>query len=171
MKKAILILVDSLLPEILEKGFESRCIPALQYLKEKGSYRMGCVTVFPTMTASIDTSLITGAYPNEHKIPSLIWYDPHNKEMINYINGVNSVRKLGIKNCCKNVLVNLNQKHLSQHVKTLFEVLTDWGHTPASINLIIHRGYHQHPISFPYKKYFGIQENQRISGPSNPKTS
>ncbi|WP_156288256.1 alkaline phosphatase family protein [Oceanobacillus salinisoli] len=165
MKKVIFILVDSLLPEILKKGFATRSLPALQFLQEHGNYRMDCATVFPTMTASIDASLMTGSYPNEHKIPGLIWYDPDNWEMINYINGVNCVRKLGIKNCSQNVLVNLNEKHLSQHVKTIFEDLADRGHTSASINLIIHRGYKQHSISFPLKKYVGIQENQSINGP------
>ncbi|WP_078596420.1 alkaline phosphatase family protein [Evansella clarkii] len=165
MKKVIFILVDSLMPNILNEGLAARCIPALQYLVDHGELRMDCVTVFPTMTASIDASLLTGAFPDEHKIPGLIWYDPEKKQMINYMNGAAPVSKLGIKNCSQNILVNLNQKHLNKQTKTIFEDLADRGKSSASINLIIHRGYEQHKILFPYKNLLGIHKEQLISGP------
>lgn len=165
MKNVIFILVVSLMPNILNKGLKSRCIPALEFLMEKGKSRMDCVTVFPTMTASIDASLITGTYPDEHKIPGLVWYDTFNKQMINYMNGVKSVSKLRIKNCSQNILINLNEKHLNKQVTTIFEELAGRGVSSASINLIIHRGYQQHKILFPYKKILGIRKEQFISGP------
>jgi hypothetical protein len=56
MKKVLFILVDALVSEILKKGFEARCIPALQFLQQQGSCWHDCVTVFPTMTASIMTT-------------------------------------------------------------------------------------------------------------------
>lgn len=164
MKKVIFILVDSLMPNILNEGLAARCIPALQYLVDHGELRMDCVTVFPTMTASIDASLLTGAFPDEHKIPGLIWYDPEKKQMINYMNGAAPVSKLGIKNCSQNILVNLNQKHLNKQTKTIFEDLADRGKSSASINLIIHRGYEQHKILFPYKNLLGIHKEQQSAG-------
>lgn len=149
MKKIILILVDSLIPSVLEKCFQARTVPALQYLRDRGQFRPDCVTVFPTMTASVDSSLTTGTYPNVHKVPGLIWYDPKQKEMINYINGAKCVYKLGIRNCAQNVLFHLNEKHLSPHVTTIFEELAERGITSGSINMIIHRAPLKHQLRLP----------------------
>jgi predicted AlkP superfamily pyrophosphatase or phosphodiesterase len=167
MKKVIFILVDSFMPSILKEGFASRSIPALQFLRDQGQYRSDCVTVFPTMTASIDSSLVTGVYPDVHKIPSLIWYDPEEKEIINYINGGKCVWKLGVQKCAKNVLFNLNEKHLSRDVKTIFEELSDRGLTSASINMIIHRGNTKHRLQLPrpLKWATRFDTNHDISGP------
>lgn len=160
-------MVDSLMPSILEKCFQSRTVPALQYLREEGQYRPDCTTVFPTMTASIDSSLVTGVYPDSHKVPSLIWYDPEEKEIINYINGGKCIWKLGIQQCAKNVLLHLNEKHLSREVKTIFEELAERGLTSASINMIIHRGASQHQLRLPFllRWLSRIDHNQTISGP------
>jgi predicted AlkP superfamily pyrophosphatase or phosphodiesterase len=96
MKKVIFLLVDSLMPTILEDCMQDKLVPALQFLIEHGQYWSNCVTVFPTMTASVDSSLLTGAYPNIHRVPGLIWYDPEQKEIINYVNGWKCIWKQGI---------------------------------------------------------------------------
>lgn len=80
VKKVILLLVDSLMPNILEDGIRHKTVPALQFLKDRGRYWPDCVTVFPTMTASVDSLLVTGVYPNIHRIPGLIWYNPEEKK-------------------------------------------------------------------------------------------
>lgn len=167
MKNVIFIMVDSLMPAILEECFQSRSVPALQFLKDRGEYRPDCVTVFPTMTASVDSSLLTGAYPNRHKVPSLIWYDPELKETINYINGWKCVWKLGIRNCAQNVLLNLNEKHLSRQVTTIFEELDERGLTSASLNMIIRRGTSKHQLQLPFLFQWlsRIDPKQTISGP------
>jgi predicted AlkP superfamily pyrophosphatase or phosphodiesterase len=38
------------------------------------------------MIASVDSSLLTGTYPDVHQVPGLVWYDPEEKEIINYGN-------------------------------------------------------------------------------------
>lgn len=150
MKKVIFLLVDSLMPDVLEKCMRNKTVPALQFLKDRGRYWPDCVTVFPTMTASVDSSLLTGVFPDIHRIPGLIWYDPEEKAVINYLNGWKCVRKLGLSNCAKNVLYNLNQKHLSKQITTLFEELALRKKTSASINAIIHRGSKKHRVQLPF---------------------
>ncbi|SEN29382.1 alkaline phosphatase family protein [Lihuaxuella thermophila] len=168
MKKVVFLLVDSLMPDILEDCLRHRTVPALQFLKERGRYWSDCVTVFPTMTASVDSSLVTGVYPNLHRIPGLIWYHPQEKKIINYVNGWKCVWKLGIDQCAKNVLYNLNEKHLSNHVTTLFEELAFRGKTSASINTIIHRGPKKYRAKLPFlirlSSKFRIQ-HEELSGP------
>lgn len=168
MKKVVFLLVDSLMPDILEDCLRHRTVPALQFLKDRGRYWPDCVTVFPTMTASVDSSLVTGVYPNLHRIPGLIWYHPQEKTIINYVNGWNCVWKLGIDKCAKNVLYDLNEKHLSKQVTTLFEELAFRGKTSASINTIIHRGPKKYRAKLPFLVHlaskFRIQQEE-ISGP------
>lgn len=167
MKKVIMFLVDSLMPNVLEDCMRNQTVPALQFLKERGRYWPNCVTVFPTMTASVDSSLLTGVYPDVHRIPGLIWYDPEEKAIINYINGWKCLMKLGFAKCARNVLYNLNQKHLSKKVTTLFEELANIGKTSASINAIIHRGAKNHRVKLPFWAGFitGFRFRQDISGP------
>lgn len=114
MKKVIVLLVDSLIPSVLERCMRERLVPAFQFLVDHGQYWSNCVTVFPTMTASVDSSLLTGVFPDKHRVPGLIWYDPEAKEMINYINDWKCLYKQGITTTAKNVLYYLNEKHLSQ---------------------------------------------------------
>ncbi|GAX90725.1 alkaline phosphatase family protein [Effusibacillus lacus] len=167
MKKVILLLVDSLMPAVLEDCLRHKTVPALQFLKDRGRYWPDCVTVFPTMTATVDSSLVTGVYPDRHRIPGLIWYDPETKSIINYLNGWRCVWKLGLNHCVQNVLYDLNEKHLSKQVTTLFEELASRGKTSASLNAIIHRGTQKHQVRLPFllNLITGFRFNQQISGP------
>jgi predicted AlkP superfamily pyrophosphatase or phosphodiesterase len=167
MKKVIMLLVDSLMPNTLEEAIRHKTVPALQFLKDRGRYWPNCVTVFPTMTASVDSSLLTGAYPDVHRVPGLIWYDPEEKAIVNYINGWKCVQKLGLSNCARNVLYNLNEKHLSKQVTTLFEELAYKGITSASINAMIHRSFKQHRVRPPFLVDLatGFRLRDEISGP------
>ncbi|MGD9678958.1 MAG: alkaline phosphatase family protein [Vulcanibacillus sp.] len=150
MKKIILILIDSLMADHLEKAKESNNVPALQYLIDNGIYNNQCVTVFPSMTAPIDASLLTGVYPNQHKIPGLIWYSSKEKRLINYMNGSNTVLKLGINSTIRDLLININELHLSKQIKTIYEELSDNKKTAASINFIVHRGREKHQSDLPF---------------------
>lgn len=167
MKKVILLLVDSLMPNILEDCARQRTVPALQFLKDRGRYWSDCVTVFPTMTASVDSSLVTGVYPHIHRIPGLVWYDPEERKIVNYINGWKCVYKLGVSDCAENVLYNLNEKHLSKKVTTIFEELARNGRTSASINAIVHRGNKKHRVHLPLVMNMATQFrlDREISGP------
>ncbi|MEV2757577.1 alkaline phosphatase family protein [Paenibacillus larvae] len=63
LKKVIVLLVDSLMPDTLEACIRHKTVPALQFLMDRGRYWPNCVTVFPTMTASVDSSLVRSS-PN-----------------------------------------------------------------------------------------------------------
>jgi len=75
---------------------------------------------------------------------------------------------LGIKNSAKDVLINLNEHHLSKDVKTIFEELEENGKKSASVNFIVHRGTKEHHIKMPFLlnlfTWFSFN-NVKISGP------
>lgn len=168
MKKVLLFLVDSMMPDVLEQCVAQKKAPAFQFMMEHGQYINDCATVFPTMTASIDCSLITGVYPDQHTVPGLVWYDPESKKIINYLNGAMPVAKIGITQCAQNVLYDLNEQHLSRGVKTIHEELEDRGFVSGSINVIAHRGHKQHPLRLPFvlQAATNAQIPQKVSGPT-----
>lgn len=170
MKKVILLLIDSLMPEHFENVITSGKAPALKFLFDNGVYHQKCVTAFPTMTASVDASLLTGTYPDQHQIPGLIWYKADEQRLIDYINGTRTVLKLGINTTAGDVLINLNEKHLSKNVTTIFEELSDKGFSSGAINFIIHRGRTEHQLKLPLLLNLVTKfsyNNRIISGPDH----
>ncbi|NGQ94091.1 alkaline phosphatase family protein [Brevibacillus sp. SYP-B805] len=168
MKKIILFLVDSMMPDVLEKCVAEKKAPALQFFLEHGELIPDCVTVFPTMTASVDCSLLSGVYPDQHKVPGLVWYDPKTKRIINYVNGFQPVYRIGIGQCASNVLFDLNERHFSRNVKTIHEELEEKGLVSGSINVIAHRGHKQHDAKIPFvlDAITGFQLKEKVSGPT-----
>lgn len=168
LKKIIMFLIDAMMPAVLESCTSKQKTPALQFFMNQGQYIRDCVTVFPTMTASIDCSIVTGEYPDIHKVPGLVWYDPQEKKIINYFNGTSPVMAVGLEQCAQNVLVGLNERHLSKHVKTIHEEIEERGFTSGSINVIAHRGHHLYtprlPMLLNLATNFTLKE--KISGPS-----
>ncbi|MFS0554639.1 alkaline phosphatase family protein [Brevibacillus sp. 179-C9.3 HS] len=168
MKKVILFLIDSMMPDVLERCIAANIAPAFRFFMEHSQYIPDCVTVFPTMTASIDCSLITGVYPDQHKVPGLVWYDPEQKKMVNYINGATPVRKIGISSCGGNVLFDLNERHLSKDVKTIHEIVEEKHLVSGSVNVIAHRGHKQHKVHLPplLDAITSFTLREKVSGPT-----
>ena len=71
-KKLILVVIDGLTPEVFEDAVETGSAPALAFLAEHGSYARG-VSAFPSLTPVCLSSLATGAQPDVHHIPHLVW--------------------------------------------------------------------------------------------------
>src|SRR2546428_6747523 len=71
--KLVLIVIDGLTPKMLEEAVERKTVPALAFLKEHGEYRRA-ITAFPSLTPVCLASLATGAHPDVHGIPHLVWF-------------------------------------------------------------------------------------------------
>ncbi|GAB3043278.1 alkaline phosphatase family protein [Virgibacillus ainsalahensis] len=139
-KPVILLNIDSLMPAPLEVAIQTGHAPALQFLMENGSYLSNVVSSFPTMSVTIDSSLLTGTYADKHQIPGLNWFDDSRKQIINYGTGFRETNKLGIRKTIHNMLYKLNNEHLSGDVTTVYEELAEKGVTSASINSFVYRG-------------------------------
>ncbi|MBO8164083.1 MAG: alkaline phosphatase family protein [Brevibacillus sp.] len=168
MKKVLLFLIDSMMPDVLINCMKKDKAPAFQFLYQHGQLIPDCVTVFPTMTASIDCSLITGEYPDRHKVPGLIWYDPAERKMVNYINGAWPILSMGLVQCVRNAIYDMNERHLSKEVRTIHEELEEMGYTSGSINVIAHRGLVRHKVHLPFvvNAVTGFSMNEMVSGPT-----
>lgn len=140
LKPVILLNIDSLMSKPLEIAVQTGKAPALQYLMENGNYIPNMVTSFPTMSVTIDSSLLTGTYADKHCIPGLNWFDTSEKQFINYGTGFRETFRIGMRRSIHNMLYRLNNEHLSSGVTTIYEELADKGIPSASINSFVYRG-------------------------------
>ena len=74
MKRAFLILVDGLRPDVAEAELAAGRLPNLAALTERGA-RARAVSVFPTTTSVAYLPFLTGCFPGTCNIPSIRWLD------------------------------------------------------------------------------------------------
>lgn len=162
-RPVILIIIDSLMDQPLQEMIRQGKAPALKFLIERGHYYPKVVSAFPTMSVSIDTTLLTGVPPNQHHIFGLTHFCPERKRVINYGTGMKECLAFGIKNVLTDSLKNLNQKIISKNVQTIHEAVD--GPT-ASINALIYRGNIDHTLHLPLiAKLFGLPSKIKTQGP------
>lgn len=148
-KKVIFLMVDSLMYQAIDQGISKQELPTLKFLIEHGQYYKNLVSSFPTMSVTIDSSLLTGAYPDIHRVPGLTWYSPENQKMIIYGTGPIEVLKHGVNPVLTDALIHLNGIHLNKDLPTIYEDLARHGLKSGSINGLIYRGASAHKLSIP----------------------
>lgn len=148
-KKIIFLMIDSLMAEAIDKGIQQKELPTFQFLIDHGQYYKDLVSSFPTMSVTIDSSLLTGAYPNDHRVPGLIWYSSDEKKVINYGTGPMEVFRHGVDPALVDALINLNGRHLNPKLPTIYEDFAQHELKSGSINGLIYRGTIDHMLSIP----------------------
>jgi hypothetical protein len=147
-KKLILVVIDGLTPAMLEAGVARGDVPTIAALAEHGSYRRA-VSVFPSLTPVCLASIATGAYPDVHEIPHLVWYHRGERRLVEYGSSFGAVRAAGVSRTLRDALVNMNASHLGRRAVTVFEALEDAGFVTAAVNFTAYRGRTSHRSSVP----------------------
>ncbi|MEW9670215.1 alkaline phosphatase family protein [Ammoniphilus sp. 3BR4] len=148
-KKIIVIVVDSLLEEPLQTLMAQNRLPAFSFLKENGWYTSRAISSFPTMSVSIESTMLTGSYPDKHQIPGLRWYDTRENRLVNYGDGFFPTLTSGVQQVMEDSLFHLNNTHLNKEVLTIHEELDQQGKSSASINALVYRGTHLQTLRIP----------------------
>lgn len=148
-KPVILLMIDSLMNEPMKEAAKNGRAPALQFLLEHGRLYPNIVSSYPTMSVTIDSTLLTGTYSDKHRVPGLVWYDEKEKRLVNYGSANEEVLKLGIKQVAEDNFYHLNHTHLSRNVKTIHETLAEKGLQSASINALVYRGDKKKTLTLP----------------------
>ncbi|MCY8273125.1 alkaline phosphatase family protein [Bacillus sonorensis] len=166
-KSVIMLLIDSLMHEPLSQAVRSGQAPAMAFLMENGHYEPEVVSPFPTMSVTVDSTLLTGVYSDRHKVPGLVWFNKQENRIINYGSHIRELLKLGIKQSSRDIFYNLNQLHLNKQVKTLHEELADKGIETCSINALMHRGSRDGYLHVPVLASWvtGLNHNVKINAP------
>jgi hypothetical protein len=148
-KPLILIVIDGLTPGMLEATLERRAAPALGLLAQHGRYRRALST-FPSLTPVCLSSLVTGAHPDVHEIPHLVWWHRGEERLVEYGSSFAAVRAAGTRASLVDTVYGLNASHLGRRAVTVYEALEDAGLTAAAVNITCYRGRRAHRPTVPF---------------------
>jgi hypothetical protein len=168
-KPVILIVIDGLTPSM----FEAADTPALRFLADHGEYRRAASTC-PSLTPVCLSSIATGAHPDVHHIPHLVWWNREERRLVEYGSSFGAVRAAGLARSLRDTVVDLNAKHLARDAETIYEALEAQGLTTGAINITCYRGSHRHLPTIPGvpavngpKRFFfySLYESDRTGAP------
>jgi type I phosphodiesterase/nucleotide pyrophosphatase len=95
------------------------------------------------------TTIATGAHPDTHGIPHLVWYHRREERLIEYGSSFAALRAVGARQAFRDTIVNMTQEHLARDATTVFEAVEDAGLVPAAINFTCYRGRTPHRARVP----------------------
>jgi hypothetical protein len=147
-RKLVLAVIDGLTPSMLEGSIGTSSAPWLTRLAEHGSYRRG-TSVFPSLTPVCLASIATGAGPDVHEIPHLVWYHRGERRVVEYGSSFGAMRAAGARQAIRDTIVNLNAEHLGRRAVTVYEALEDAGRVPAAVNITCYRSRTPHAARVP----------------------
>src|ERR687887_1057215 len=147
-KKLILVVIDGLTPDVFEDAVDTGAAPALSFLAANGRYGRG-VSTFPSLTPVCLSSIATGAHPDVHRIPHLVWYHRGERRIIEYGSSFAALRAAGMTRAILDTIINMNRQHLAADCVTVFEALEDASLTTAAINITCYRGRTPHLPTLP----------------------
>ena len=148
MARVVLIVIDGLTPAAFEAAVEDGHAPTLALLAREGSYRRA-VTAFPSLTPVCLSTLATGAGPDVHEIPHLVWWHRGERRLVEYGSSFGAMRAAGLTRGLRDTIVDMNRRHLGVRAVTLFEAVEDAGLVPAAVNFTCYRGRTRHAATLP----------------------
>jgi predicted AlkP superfamily pyrophosphatase or phosphodiesterase len=173
-KKVVLIVVDGMTPDAFERAAESGRAPALEFLAANGDYRRG-TSVFPSLTPVCLSSIVTGAGPDVHHIPHLVWWHRGERRIVEYGSSFSALRAAGITQGLTDTIYNMNRKHLSAGATTVYEAVEDAGLVAAAVNITCYRGGTRYMPTLPWVTkaaygpkrffYYGLFESDHTGAP------
>jgi hypothetical protein len=147
-RSVVLVVIDGLTPAVFERAVESGDAPALAFLSQHGAYARA-VSSFPSLTPVCASSIATGAHPDVHHIPHLVWFDREERRLVEYGSSFGAVVAAGTRRSLVDTIFNLSGRHLSSEAVTVFEALDDAGLVTAAVNFTCYRGRTQHRATLP----------------------
>ena len=144
----VLVVIDGLTPSVLERAIETGNVPALAFLARNGRYRRA-ISTFPSLTPVCASSIATGAHPDVHHVPHLVWFDRDARRLVEYGSSFGAVVAAGTRRSLEDTIYNLSGRHLSPQATTVFEALDDCGLTTAAVNFTCYRGRSEHRPTLP----------------------
>jgi Type I phosphodiesterase / nucleotide pyrophosphatase len=147
-EKLILIVVDGLTAPAFESAVEDGLAPTLGLLAREGRYRRA-ISAFPSLTPVCLSTLATGAGPDVHEIPHLVWWHRGERRLIEYGSSFGALRAAGLTRSLRDTIVDMNRRHLGRGAVTIFEAVEDAGLVPAAVNFTCYRGRTRHRATLP----------------------
>ena len=147
MKKLVLVVIDAMKPEMLDRAIAAGRAPALARIAQEGVYVNDVVAAFPSVTPVCAATIATGVGPEEHLIPSMNWYHRLEERYVEYGSSFSATRQFGVVRSLTDTVYRMNAEHLSGDTPTVFESLDDLGVRTAGTTYLIYRGRHEHAVA------------------------
>jgi Type I phosphodiesterase / nucleotide pyrophosphatase len=147
-KGLVLVVIDGLTPSVLERAIEAGEVPALAFLAQHGRYGRA-ISTFPSLTPVCASSIATGAHPDVHHVPHLVWFDRGSRRLVEYGSSFGAVVAAGTRRSLVDTIFNLSARHLSRDATTVFEALDDADLVTAAVNFTCYRGRTEHRPTLP----------------------
>src|ERR687885_1178602 len=147
-RRLILIVIDGLNPSMFEAAVGDRRAPTLTLLAEQGRYARATST-FPSLTPVCLSSIATGAHPDVHRIPHLVWYHREERRIVEYGSSFAAIRAAGTRRSILDAVFAMNEEHLGRDAVTVYEAVEDAGLTAAAVNMTCYRGRTRHRPALP----------------------
>src|SRR3954466_3855915 len=148
-KKLILVVVDGMTPETFERAVEGGRAPTLAQLAGHGRYGHA-TSVFPSLTPVCLSSIATGASPDVHRTPHLVWRHRDERRIVEYGSSFAALRAAGMAQSLADTIYNMNQEHLATDAPTVYETLDSAGLETAAVNITCYRGHTKHLPTLPW---------------------
>ncbi len=142
-------MIDGLTPSMFEQVVGDGTAPALALLASHGSYRRA-ISTFPSLTPVCLSAIATGAHPDVHEIPHLVWYHRGEQRLVEYGSSFGAVRAAGTRQSLTDTVYELNASHLGKGAVTVYEALEEAGLTAAAVNITCYRGTTPHLPTVPF---------------------
>jgi hypothetical protein len=164
--KVLLVVIDAASPRVVCPAIQTGRLPVLQQLAAAGAMHDSSVTIFPSITPAATTSIITGAYPDEHGIAGASWFEEQRNEIAYYGDDFWVIAREGFGAFLRDFLVRLNGDRL--HAPTLFELVERTGRRAACLNYLVFRGRDEHVVNVPFTLAIlpGVPRRETVNGPS-----
>jgi hypothetical protein len=133
---------------MLEGSLGTAVAPTLTALAERGTLTRA-TTTFPSLTPVCLSSIATGAHPDVHEIPHLVWWHRGEQRLVEYGSSFGAARAAGLGRTLRDTLVGMNSEHLGGDAVTVFEALADAGLQTAAVNFTAYRGRTVHRPAVP----------------------
>ena len=146
--KLVLVVIDGLTPSMLEGSLGTASTPTLTALAERGTLGRA-TTTFPSLTPVCLSSIATGAHPDVHEVPHLVWWHRGERRLVEYGSSFGAARAAGLGRTLRDTLVGMNAEHLGRSAVTIFEALADAGFETAAVNFTAYRGRTLHRPAVP----------------------
>lgn len=167
-RRTLLVVIDGLGAAPLRRALAEGHTPHLKELLAAGGHFDEAISPFPSLTPVCLATIITGAAPDRHRIPSLSWYQRGEGRFVEYGSSFAASAVEGRQRTIEDTVVNLNHMHLAEEPRTLFEVFQDEGRVAASVNFLVWRGRTRHTIRHDYRPVSTIAKNRKIHAVYGP---
>ena len=141
-------MIDGLTPSMFENAVGDQSAPTLSRLAEASEYRRA-VTTFPSLTPVCLTTIATGAHPDVHHIPHLVWWHRQEQRIVEYGSSFGAIRAAGTRRSIRDTIVGMNRDHLSKDAETIYEAAERAGLTVGAVNITCYRGPHRYLPTVP----------------------